>query len=333
MRAALITGINEPLAIRDVEVPEPGPGQVRIRIHASGICGTDIHVWHGQFPVELPIVPGHEPVGTIDACGPGVTAFSKGDRCGVSWLQRGCGTCPTCQRQKPKYCETGVTWANLGGGHQEFMLAEETGLTLIPEGVDWEVAAPLFCAGYTVVSGYRNARPQPGDRVAVIGIGGLGHLALQVAKAYGHEVIAVTSSENKQAEALELGADEVLVVKEHAGEELFAMGGVDVVISTSNGMKANSQILAGLRPEGRMVTMAVGTEAIEVDPVLALTRQISLIGSMQNDRSDMVEALDLAAAGKLKPALEVYPLDQVNEAMVRLAEGKVRYRAVLTLNS
>lgn len=331
MRAVLIEKPNEPLVVRDVEVPEPGPGQVRIRMRASGICGTDIHVWHGLFPVEFPIVPGHEPVGTIDACGPGVTTLRPGDRCGVSWLQRGCGTCPTCQRQKPKYCENGVTWANLGGGHQEFMLAEETGVTLIPEGVDWEVAAPLFCAGYTVVSGYRNARPEPGDRVAVIGIGGLGHLALQVAKAYGHEVIAVTSSESKRAEARELGADDVLVVKEHAGEELLAMGGVDVVISTSNGMRANSQILAGLRPEGRMVTMAVGEGSIQVDPLLALSRQISVIGSMQNDRSDMVEALDLAAAGKLRPALEVYPLEEANEAMGRLAEGKVRYRAVLTI--
>ena len=331
MRAATIEKLSEPLAIRDVEVPVPGPGQVRIRMRASGICGTDIHVWRGHFPVELPIVPGHEPVGTIDVCGPGVTTLHPGDRCGVSWLQRGCGTCPTCQRQKPKYCEGGITWANLGGGHQEFMIAEETGVSLVPEGVDWEVAAPLFCAGYTVVSGYRNARPRPGDRVAVIGIGGLGHLALQVAKAYGHEVIAVTSSESKRSEALELGADEVLVVKKHAGEELFAMGGVDVVISTSNGMRGNTQILAGLRPEGRMVTMAVGEGAIELDPLLALTRQISLIGSMQNERSDLVEALDLAAAGKLKPALEVYPLEKVNDAMVRLAEGKVRYRAVLTL--
>ena len=331
MRAAVIESANEPLVLKDLPVPEPGPGQVRIAIRASGICGTDLHVWHGLFPVELPIVPGHEPVGIVDAIGDGVRSVRPGDRVGVSWAQRGCGTCPMCQKLKAKYCEESITWANLGGGHQEFMLAEETGCTLIPDAVSFEVAAPLFCAGFTVVSGYRNARPRPGDRVAVIGIGGLGHLALQVAKANGHEVIAITSSANKRDEALSLGADEVLVVAKHAGEELAAMGGADVVISTSNGMEQNSQVLYGLRPEGRMVTMAVGAKPIQVDPTLALSKQISLIGSMQNNREDMVEALDLAAAGKLKPALETYELDQVNEAMARLAEGKVRYRAVLRI--
>ena len=152
------------------------------------------------------------------------------------------------------------------------------------------------------------------------------------AKANGHEVVAITSSAGKREEAISLGADEVLVVESHAGEELAAMGGADVVLSTSNGMEQNSQVLAGLRPEGRMVTMAVGGEPIRVDPILALSKQISLIGSMQNHREDLIEALDLAAAGKLKPALETYTLDQVNEAMIRLSEGKVRYRAVLQVS-
>jgi 2-desacetyl-2-hydroxyethyl bacteriochlorophyllide A dehydrogenase len=331
MKAAFLPSPNARLEVRDTAVPEPGPGEVRIRMIASGVCGTDIHVWHGLFPVQYPLVLGHEPVGLVDAVGAGVSALRTGDRVGVSWVQGSCGRCGHCQRQRPGYCEEQRTWMNHGGGHREFMIAEAAGCTLVPDGLDAESAAPMFCAGYTVMSGYRNARPRPGERIAVVGIGGLGHLAVQVAKAFGHEVVAVTGSAAKRAEALELGADEVLVVREHAGEELMALGGVDVVISTSNSMRHNSQVLAGLRPEGRLVTMAVGEGAIEVDPMLALSRQIQVIGSMQDQREDLVDVLALAAAGKVVPKLELYRLDQVNELMERQRDGKVRYRGVLQI--
>lgn len=331
MRAAILTKFDAPITLRDLPMPEPGPGQVRIRMHASGVCGTDIHVWHGHFPVQLPIVLGHEPVGTVDALGAGVRGLKLGDRVGVSWVQRGCGTCGHCQSHKEKYCDSQVTWMSIGGGHCEYMLAEASGCTLIPAGLDWAAAAPMFCAGYTVMSGYRNARPRAGDRIAVIGIGGLGHLAIQVAKAMGHEVIAVTGTEQKRAECKQHGADDVLVVREHAGTELAAMGGVDVVISTSNSMKQNSQVLAGLRPEGRLVTMAAGAEPIAVDPLLALSKQISVIGSMQNHREDLVDILHLAARGKVRPMLETYTLDEVDALMQRQRDGKVRYRGVLQI--
>lgn len=167
--------------------------------------------------------------------------------------------------------------------------------------------------------------------MAVIGVGGLGHLALQVAKALGHEVVAITSTAGKRDEALALGADEVLVVESHAGEELLAMGGADVILSTSNSMVQNSQVLAGLRPEGRLVTMAAGSEPLAVDPLLALSRQISVIGSMQNEREDLVDVLALAAAGRVAPKLETYALDDVNHLMERQRDGRVRYRGVLLL--
>jgi D-arabinose 1-dehydrogenase-like Zn-dependent alcohol dehydrogenase len=212
------------------------------------------------------------------------------------------------------------------------MIGEAAGCTRIPDGLDWADAAPMFCAGYTVMSGYRNARPRPGDRVGVIGIGGLGHLAVQVAKAMGHEVVAITGTPAKRDEALALGADEVLVVKEHAGQELLAMGGADVVLSTSNGMKQNSQVIEGLRPEGRLVTMAVGEGKVEVDPLIALSRQITVTGSMQDEREDLVDVLQLAAEGRVKPRLETYPLAEVNDLMERQAAGQVRYRGVLLLD-
>lgn len=331
MRAAQYTQPDAPLRLVDLPVPTPGPGQVLVRMKASGVCGTDIHVWHGHFPVTAPLVLGHEPVGVVEVLGAGVQGLKVGDRVGVSWVQRGCGACGQCQRHRELYCDAATTWMTLGGGHCEYMLAEARGCTLIPDGVDWAVAAPMFCAGYTVMSGYRNARAKAGERVAVVGIGGLGHLAVQVAKAMGHEVVAITGSADKRAEALSFGADEVLVVKEHAGLELAAMGGADVCLSTSNSMRHNSQVLAGLRHEGRLVTMAVGAEPIAVDPMLMLLKQLSVVGSMQDERQDMVEVLALVAAGKVKPKLELYGLDEINTLMERQRDGKVRYRGVVEL--
>jgi D-arabinose 1-dehydrogenase-like Zn-dependent alcohol dehydrogenase len=290
-----------------------------------------MHAIHGHFPVKLPIVLGHEPVGVIDKLGDGVGALRVGDRVGVSWVQSGCGRCAQCRRLHQERCRDGRSWVHNGGGNAEHMIADAWGCTLLPEGIGWEDAAPIFCAGFTAMSGYRNARPQTGERVAVIGIGGLGHLAVQIAKTMGHEVIAVTSTENKRAEAKELGADEVLVVKEHAGKELMAMGGADVVLSTSNSNEQNSQIVLGCRPGGRLVLMALDGKPVQLDPMYTLLAQVSVSGSSQNARADLVDLLDLVAAKKVKPKLEVYPLSDVNKAIERLGQGKVRYRAVMKI--
>lgn len=329
MKAAVMTELNKPLEMKDIAANEPADGQVRIRMHASGVCGTDLHAWHGMLPVELPVVLGHEPVGVVEKLGSGVKDLKVGDRVGVSWFQAGCGRCSYCQSHLDKYCATPVSWMQNGGGNSELMIAEADGCTLLPDDLSWEVAAPLFCAGFTIMSGYRNASPRPGDRLAVIGIGGLGHLALQTAKALGHEVIAITGSANKVQEARDLGADEVLVIKEHAGQELMAMGGADVVLSTSNSMKQNSEVMEGLLPEGRLVVMGVGAEPISVSPFSILLKQLTVRGSTQNNRADLVEILNLAAAGKVKPKLEIYKLDEINDVFQRLSAGKVRYRAVL----
>jgi D-arabinose 1-dehydrogenase-like Zn-dependent alcohol dehydrogenase len=241
MKASLMTAVKQPLVTRDVPDPQPGPGQVRIRMHATGVCGTDVHVWHGELPVPLPIVPGHEPVGEIEMLGPGVRSVKVGDRVGVSWFQAGCGRCLYCQKKQIKFCAEPKTWITNGGGYAEFMIAEADGCTLLPDGLAWEPAAPIFCGGFWAMSAYRAGKPQPGERVAVIGIGGLGHLALQIAKSMGHTVIAITNSADKERDAREMGADEVLVVKDHAGRELQEMGGADVLLSFSPSMKQNSQ--------------------------------------------------------------------------------------------
>src|SRR5438093_1272273 len=209
MRAAILKKYDQPWSLESLPEPRPAEGQVLIRIRASGMCGTDLHVHHGKIPVTLPKVLGHEPIGEIIGLGPGVLGLRTGDRVGVSWSQRGCGRCRFCQEDRSKYCAEAQTWKDLGGGNSELMLAWATGCTLVPKALSDAEAAPIFCAGFTVVSGLRNAAPRPGDRVAVLGVGGLGHLAIQYARALGLEVFALTGTAGKRDEARRLGADEV----------------------------------------------------------------------------------------------------------------------------
>jgi D-arabinose 1-dehydrogenase-like Zn-dependent alcohol dehydrogenase len=212
MRAAVITKYNADWELKTVPDPRPSAGQVVIKIRASGMCGTDLHVHHGHFGLPLPIVAGHEPVGEIVELGAGVTDFKVGDRVGVHWNQKGCGRCRACQSGNQAHCAQAQSWMNLGGGNSELMLAWASGCTLLPEGLDYQAAAPIFCAGYTVMSGLRNAEPKPGERVAVLGLGGLGHLALQFSRAVGLETWAVTGQADKVKELKAMGASEVLVV-------------------------------------------------------------------------------------------------------------------------
>jgi len=329
MRAAVMTEVRKPWTIKNLPDPKPQAGQVLIRIRASGMCGTDLHVHHGVMPVPLPLVLGHEPVGEIVEVGAGVAGLRAGDRVGVSWVQRGEGRCRFCQEQREGYCPEYQSWIHLGGGNSELMLAWASGCTLVPAGLSDEEAAPIFCAGFTVMSGLRNAEPRPGDRVAVLGIGGLGHLAVQYARALGLEVIAVTGNPEKKAEARKLGANDVVIASDSLGQALLEAGGADVILGTTNSAAHATQALRGLRPEGRMVNMGLVDGPIQADPGHFLSNQVRLIGSKQNHRRDLVEALNLAAAGKVKPRIEVYPLDKINEARDRLEAGKVRYRAVI----
>jgi D-arabinose 1-dehydrogenase-like Zn-dependent alcohol dehydrogenase len=247
---------------------------------------------------------------------------------GVSWMQKGCGRCRACQEHR-RFCVSPQSWANLGGGNSQLMLAWAEGCTLVPAGVRSEDAAPLFCAGFTVASGFRAARPRPGDRVAVLGIGGLGHLAVQYAKALGFEVVAVTGTEGKRKDALAMGADDVVVAGAHAGKALLAAGGADVVVATTNSAAQVTQAFSGLRPEGRFVNLGALDGPVQLTTADLMFPPKELLGGSQGDRRELVEILDLLAAGKVKPAVETYPLEKANEVRDRLAAGKVRYRAVL----
>jgi D-arabinose 1-dehydrogenase-like Zn-dependent alcohol dehydrogenase len=330
MRAAVITKYNENWELKTLPDPRPAAGQVVIKIHASGMCGTDLHVHHGAFGLPLPIVAGHEPVGEIVEVGAGVVDLKVGDRVGVHWNQKGCGRCRTCQAGDQAHCAQAQSWMQLGGGNSELMLAWANGCAILPPGLSYEAAAPIFCAGYTVMSGLRNADPKPGERVAVLGLGGLGHLALQFSHALGLETWAITGQENKIAELKAMGASEVLVQGSEPGKAMLDAGGFDVVLSTTNASKQVASAFGGLRLNGRLVNMGVTTDGpIAIDPMSLLLSQRQLRGSSQDERSDLIEALELVACGKVKPLIETYPLAKVNEVRERLAQGKVRYRAVL----
>ncbi len=327
MRAAVVPSVRGKWEVREVPTPNPGPSQVLIKIRASGICYTDVHQTRGELPGDFPRILGHEPVGEIVAVGPGVTTRRIGDRVGVPWLQSSCGRCEWCARGKPMFCaQQAGTSGEMSGGHAEYMLAYAHAALLLPEGLSYEQAAPILCAGYTVWSGLRIAEPRPHERIAVVGIGGLGHLAVQYAKAAGFTTIAVSRSPDKDRSIRELGADEVV----RNGQGLAATGGADVILGTSNSNDAMADSIQGLRPDGRFVLMGYEAKPFPVSPADAIMKRLRIIGSQQNGTEFLYEALDYAAQGKVKVLVETYRLDEIIKAYERVAEGKVRFRAVIS---
>jgi alcohol dehydrogenase len=311
MQAAVVPARSSPWQIRDVPQPQPGPNQVLVKMHASGICYTDVHETLGHIPGEFPRILGHEPVGEIVAVAPDVTSRKVGDRVGTAWVQATCGRCEWCQRGRKSFCTSQKsTGVNLQGGHAEFMPMYADSTFLIPDNVSYEQAAPIFCAGYTVWSGLRWANPMPHERVAVLGIGGLGHLAVQYAKAAGFDTIAISHSPDKDKMIRELGADD---------------------LSTSNSTKSMVDSIQGLRPDGRLITMGADAEPLSVSLMDLIMRRIRIIGSQQNGPEYLYEALDFVAKGKVKTIVETYPLADAPKAYQRVADGKARFRAVLTM--
>jgi 2-desacetyl-2-hydroxyethyl bacteriochlorophyllide A dehydrogenase len=330
MKAAIVTAADAPWNIADVATPEPGPDHVVIEIHASGLCYTDVHQALGHFGMPYPMRLGHEPVGEIVSVGSAVTKRKVGDRVGVPWTQATCGRCEWCLRGMPDLCTNKVQAAiDMPGGHAEYLLAFADATMLLPDNVSYEQAAPIMCAGYTVYSGLRIAEPQLRDRIAVVGIGGLGHLAIQFAKAAGYTTIALTQSPDKVELAKSLGADEVYT----DATALAQAGGADIVLATSNSNAAMEDAVAALRPLGRLVVMGVdGSAKFSFDPVAALMKRIKIITSSQNGTRDLYEALAYVADGKVKVATETFALADIAHAYDKVAAGKIRFRAVILPN-
>jgi alcohol dehydrogenase len=337
MLAAVVPSVNGKWQVKEVSIPQPGANQVLIKIHASGICYTDVHITRGALGVEFPHTIGHEPAGEIVTLGEGVTTRKVGDRVGVPWLQSTCGRCEWCQRGKSFFCPNHIaTGINIAGSHAEYMVAYANATQLIPNGLSYDQAAPIFCAGYTVYSGLRFADPKPHERVAVVGIGALGHLGIQYSKAAGFETIAVTHSKDKEELAYKLGADSVVsdgdgLLKQQgqSGSSPDDGGGADVILATSNSYKATADSIKGLRPDGRVVLIGVSTtEPLTISPEF-LFKRARIIGSTQNDREHLYEALDYVAKGKVRVMTERLPLKEISNAYDKVVNGNVRFKAVI----
>jgi alcohol dehydrogenase len=326
MLSSVVPSENVKWEVKEVPTPQPRANQVLIKIHASGICYTDVHITKGGLGVKFPNTIGHEPAGEIVALGEGVTTRKVGDRVGVPWLQSTCGRCEWCQRGKLFFCPNLVaTGINIPGSHAEYMVAYADATQLLPDGLSYDQAAPIFCAGYTVYSGLRFAYPKPHERVVVVGIGALGHLGIQYSKAAGFETIAVTHSKDKEELAYKLGADSVVP----DGGILLKEGGADVILSTSNSYKATADSIKALRPDGRLILMGVSTtEPLAISPEILFKRG-HVIGSTQNDREHLYEALDYVARGKVRVMTEIFPLEDITNAYDKVANGNVRFKAVI----
>src|SRR5215216_5544319 len=339
MLSSVVSTVNGKWEVKEVPTPQASTNQVLIRIHASGICYTDVHTTKGELGVRFPYTLGHEPAGEIVALGEGVTTRKVGDRVGVPWVQSTCGRCEWCQRGKLFFCPSKITTGiNIAGSHAEYMVAFADATQIIPNGLSYDQAAPIFCAGYTVYSGLRFADPKPHECVAVVGIGALGHLGIQYSKAAGFETIAVTHSKDKEELAYKLGANSVV----SDGEGLLKQqgqqgdsssdggGGADVILATSNSYKATADAIKALRPDGRVILMGVSssTETLTVPPEILFKRG-RIIGSTQNDREHLYEALNYVAKGKVKVMTEIFPLEEISNAYDKVANGNVRFKAVI----
>ena len=334
MRAAVVHELGAPLAFESVPTPVPGPDEVLVRIEASGLCHTDIHAAHGDWPVKPapPFTPGHEGVGIVAAAGADVTAVAVGDRVAIPWLGYACGTCEHCISGWETLCESQRnTGYSVDGTFAEYARAHGRFVVRVPEGIDPVEAAPLTCAGVTTYKAVRIADVRPSDVVAVFGVGGLGHLALQYAKIAGGTVVAVDVVEEKLELARELGADVVVnAAREDPAEAVRALGGADSAVVTAVFPEPFEQAYRSLRRGGRLVFVGLPADNHVTLPIFeTVLGGITIVGSIVGTRLDLREVFELHAAGRTRVVLEERPLAAVNEAIADVEAGRVPARLVL----
>ncbi len=333
MKAAVVTDFHSPLRIEDRPVPAPGPGQVLVRLEASGLCHTDIHAAHGDWPVKPspPFVPGHEGVGVVEALGAGVSVRQIGDRVAIAWLGYACGRCGYCISGWETLCESQRNSGySVDGAFAEYAVADADFVVPVPAGVSSFEAAPLTCAGVTTYKAMKVAGVSPAQTVAVFGIGGLGHLALQYARIAGGFVIGVDITEPKLALATELGADHVVnAATTDPAQEIGRLGGADVAVALAASPGSFEQAFRSLRRGGRLVCVALpaaGTMAIPIfDTVL---KGITIVGSIVGTRNDIAEVFRLHAAGRTRVVAASRKIDDVNSCIDEVLASTVPARLV-----
>jgi alcohol dehydrogenase, propanol-preferring len=310
---------------------DPGPGQVRIRVEACGVCHSDSGTVEGVFPISWPRVPGHEVVGRIDALGSGVQGWAVGQRVGVGFLGGSCGYCEFCRNGDLVNCRNQeFTGIHSDGGYAEVMIAKATGLVHIPDDLSSADAAPLLCAGLTTFNALRNAPAKAGDLVAVLGIGGLGHLAVQYARHMGFEVAAISRGGNTAELAKKLGAHHYIdSAATDPAAALQALGGAKVIVVTASGGKTIAETFKGLRPGGVSIDLGVGPEPVEVTSVDLIFGERKVAGSLTGNPATADTTLRFSALGGVSAMIETVPLDQAAAAYAKMMAGQARFRIVL----
>ena len=333
MKAAVVHEFGKSLEIEDVPKPEPGPGQVLVKNEACGVCHTDLHAAEGDWPAKPspPFIPGHEGIGVVAAVGRDVTAVKEGDRVGVPWLHTACGHCRHCIRGWETLCASQKnTGYSVDGGFAEYSLADPAFVGRIPGGLGAAAAAPILCAGVTVYKGLKETEARPGQSVAIVGIGGLGHLAVQYARAMGMHVIAVDIADEKLDLARESGAGVTInAALSDPVEEVQKLGGVEGVLATAVSRKSISQGVGMLCPGGTMSMVGLPPGNFELPVFDTVLNRKTIRGSIVGTRLDLQEALDFAADGKVASHFSVDVLDNINAIFDQMREGAIDGRIVM----
>ncbi len=334
MKAAQISKPGGDFEVVEREIPEPGARQVRIKVHACGICRSDVLVKEGLWPgLQYPRVPGHEVAGVVDEVGAGVTMWKKGQRVGVGWHGGHDNTCRECRRGDFRNCRNvKVSGISYDGGYQQYMVAPVEALVPIPDGLSDVEAAPLLDAGITTYNALRNSGAMPGDLVAVQGIGGLGHLGVQFANKFGYEVAAIGRGSDNALLAKKLGAHIYIDSQAtNAAEELQKLGGARVIIATAPNSKAMSSLINGLGPNGKLVVVGAAPDAIEVTPAQLIFGSKTIQGWAAGTPAASEDTLNFCVLTGVRPMIETYPLERAVEAYARMLSGKAEFRVVLTM--
>src|SRR4051795_7917696 len=333
MRVAQVARPKGPLELVERPVPEPGPGSVRIRVLACGICHSDSLTKEGGLPgLQYPRVPGHEVAGVIDRVGPGVAGWEPGQRVGVGWNGGYCGYCDHCRRGEFFACVRGqVTGVTYDGGYGEYMIAPASAVALMPAGLPAVEAAPLMCAGLTTFNALRNSGARPGEVVAVLGLGGLGHLGVQYAAKMGYHTVGIARGKDKEPLARQLGASVYIDSQaQDPAAELNKLGGAKVILATAISGEAMAAVQGGIAVNGTLL-VAGAAESLQVSPLLLLTGCRSVKGWYSGTSIDSQDTLAFSVRAGVRPMNETYPLDRVSEAYDRMMSGKARFRVVLTI--
>jgi len=332
MRAVQVTRPKGPLELVEREIPEPGPGQVRIKVQACGVCHSDSLTQQGLWPgLQFPRVPGHEVVGVIDAIGKDVTTWKPGQRVGVGWHGGYCGRCEPCRRGELFACTKGlVTGVTHDGGYADYTIASDTAIALVPEGLSAVEAAPLMCAGITTYNALRHTSAVPGNLVGILGLGGLGHLAVQYAVKMGFRTVAIARGKDKEPLAKQLGAWKYIDTQaQDPSAELAKLGGAKTIIATVTAGEAMSAVQGGLDINGSLIVIGAA-ESMTISPLILLMGRRSIKGWYSGTSIDSQDTLNFSLLTGVRSMNESFPLERANEAYERMMSGKARFRVVIT---